>query len=295
MSPLNGFNRYGPGRSLHHHHPHHHPPQLRQLSQESFSGWSTPDNQSFVSLSRYAGDGLHSPDASGEQDDVLDRLTPSEADSSYTPRPPPSAYSGVPHSSRVWSYLQDHHHHHQLVGSSRSPPSLSGAYPHPGGGPLPPLSSSPPSSSPSAAAGPHHQPPRSLRPNPYSAPQLRPHEFHHQGEMMSSTNPATTPDGLPNGSALNDVDEELSSYHELSSSRHDTGYRRASLPVYSSASGMMPMGYTGSSTTPTAAITTANANMTESSNKKWDFKYPRSRRGYGRGKGAGDSKGRMSP
>ena len=114
---------------------------------------------------------------------------------------------------------------------------------------------------------------------------------------MSSTNPATTPDGLPNGSALNDVDEELSSYHELSSSRRDTGYRRTSLPVYSSASGMMPVGYTGSPTTPTAAITTANANAnaTESSNKKWDFKYPRSRRGYGRGKGAGDSKGRMSP
>ena len=112
--------------------------------------------------------------------------------------------------------------------------------------------------------------------------------------MSSAT--ATLPDGLLNGSALNDVDEELSSYHELGSSRRDTGYRRASLPVYSSASGM---GYTGSPIMPTAAITTANANVnataTESSNKKWDFKYPRSRRGYGRGKGAGDSKGRMSP
>lgn len=269
MSPLNGFGRYGPGRSLHHHHHHHHHHQ--RLSQDSLSGWSTPDNHSFISLGRYTGEGLHSPDVPGEpDDDVLDRLTPSEADSSYT-RPPPSTVSGVPHSSRVWSYLQDHP---QLVGAPRSPPSLPGAYP----GPPSPLSSA-------------TQPLRSLRPNPFSAPQLQPHEFHHRGGMNMSI--GTTPDALPNGSALNDLDEELSSYHEHSS-RRDLGYRRASLPV-SSAAGM-PVSYAGP-TMPT--VSTANA--TESSNKKWDFKYAaRSKRGYSRGKGSGGSNGhdvmgRMSP
>ena len=275
MSPLNGFGRYVPGRSLHHHHHHHHHHQ--RLSQDSFSGRSTPDNHSFVSLSRYAGEGLHSPDVPGEHDDVLDRLTPSEADSSYT-RPPPSTVSGVPHSSRVWSYLQDHP---QLMGSPRSPPSLpEPAYPGP---PSPPSSAA--------------QPPRLLRPNPFSAPQLHPHEFHHRGEMnLHPSVTATTPDGLPNGSALNDFDEELSSYHEHSS-RHDPGYRRASLPI-SSVADMPPIGY-ASPTMPTTANANANANATESSNKKWDFKYPRSRRGY-RGKGSGggnghDTRGRMSP
>ena len=263
MSPLNGFGRYGPGRSLHHHHLH------QPLSQDSFSGRSTPDNHSFVSLGRYTGEGLHSPDVPGEHDDVLDRLTPSEADSSYT-RPPPSTVSGVPHSSRVWSYLQDHH---QLMGSPRSPPALPGTY-------------SGPSSPPSSAA----HPPRLLRPNPFSAPQLHPHEFHHRRGMNMLT--ATTPDALPNGNALNDLDEELSSYHEHSS-RRDPGYRRASLPV-SSAVGM-PVSH-ASPTTPT----TTTANMTESSNKKWDFKYPaRLRRGCrvkGSGGGNGhDVMGRMSP
>ena len=273
MSPLNGFGRYGPGRSLHHHHHHHHHHQ--RLSQDSFSGRSTPDNHSFVSLGHYAGEGLHSPDVPGEHDDILDRLTPSEADSSYT-RPPPSTVSGVPHSSRVWSYLHDHR---QLMGSPRSPPSLPGpAYPGP---PSPPSSTA-------------HQPPR-LRPNPFSAPQLHPHEFHHRGEMnIHPSVTATMPDGLPNGSALNDLDEELSSYHEHSI-RRDPSYRRTSLPV-SSAAGMPPVGY-ASPTTPTSITATANA--TESSNKKWDFKYPRSKRGY-RGKDSGgasghDTRGRMSP
>ena len=142
MSPLNGFpGRYGgPGRNFHHYpnlhqpHHHHHHQQHQRLSQDSFSGWSTPDNHSFVSLSHYGGEGLHSPDVPGEQEDVLDRLTPSEADSSYI-RHPPSTVSGVPHSSRIWSYLQDNHHNHHPVGLPRSPP-------YPGGPPSPPSSSS---------------------------------------------------------------------------------------------------------------------------------------------------------
>ena len=254
MSPLSALGRYN--RGMHHH----------RLSQDSFSGRSTPDNHSFVSLDGYGGEGLHSPDGPGDHDSVLDRLTPSEADSSYS-RLPPSTVSGIPHSSRVWSYVQDH----QIMASPRSPLSLPGAYPP-----------SPPSG----------QTSRSLRPNPFSAPQLHPHEFHHRAGMNMLHPVATTPDAIPNGSALNDLDEELSSYHELGSSgsRHGQGYRRASLPV---SSGVGMPGYGGSlATTPTPATTA------DGSNKKWDFKYQRSRRTY-RGKGSGgngqDGMGRMSP
>ena len=217
-------------------------------------------------LSRYVGDGLHSPEVLVEHDDIheLDRLTPSEVGSTYS-RPPPSTVSGVPHSSRIWSYLQDH----QLAGSpTRNPPSLPGAYPPS------PLS---------------NQPPRLLRPNPYSAPQLQPHEFHHRGGLNMQHLPATptTPDAMAKENSLSDFDEELSVYHEHS--RRDPGYRRASLPISSGTA--LPTGY---------GLTTSTSHTTESSNnKKWDFKYPRSKRAN-RGRGSAgssghDALGRMSP
>lgn len=97
----------------------------------------------------------------------------------------------------------------------------------------------------------------------------------------------TTPDAMVKGNASSDLDEELSAYH--GHSRRDPGYRRASLPVSSGAA--LPTGY---------GLTTSTSNTTEScSNKKWDFKYPRSRRGNrGRGSvssGGHDAMGRMSP
>ena len=134
-------------------------------------------------------------------------------------RPPPSTMSGVPHSSRVWSYVQDHP---QLVGSPRSLPSLPGGYPRPIAQPL-----------------------RSLRMNPFSTPQLHAREFHHQGRMKMRR--ATTLDTLPES---NDLDEELLSSYHGHSSRY-IGNRTASLSV-SSAAGM-PVSYMyAGPTTPTA-------------------------------------------
>ena len=139
--------------------------------------------------------------------------------------PPPSTMSGVPHSSHVWSYVQDHP---QLVGSPRSPPSLPGGYPKP--------------------PSPIVQPLRSLRMNPFFAPQLHAREFHHQGRMKMRR--ATTLDTLPES---NDLDEELlSSYHEHSSIY--IGYRTASLSL-SSAAGMSVSYMYAGPTTPTATTT----------------------------------------
>ena len=240
MSPMGGFGRYG---------------RVHRLSQDSFSGWSTPDNHSFVSLDHYGATGLLSQEGQGENESVLDRLTPSEADSSYSrlPPPPPSIVSGVPYSSRVWSYVQDQ----QMQASSpRSPPSSSGHYP--------PVHIGSPT---------HPSPHPPLRSNPYSAPQLLPHDYQHRGLNSHTSNDATT---LTNGSTQSELDEEeLSTYEH----RRDAGeYRRASLPVSSGSSSAMPN------------------HFGHEPSKKWDFKYPRSRKSYKqKGSGGSTAMGRMSP
>ena len=243
MSPLSGYGQYG---------------RMPRFSQESFSGRSTPDNHSFVSL----GASLLSQERPGEHGDVLDRLTPSEADCSYNPLPPHhSTVSRIHHDSRVWNYVHDQQLH---ASSPRNPPS-------PG---YPPV----------LVGSPTHQSPHPpLRPNPYSAPQLLPHELHPRLNMRTPTDAA-----LPNGSALSELDEEeLSSYEQ----RHDaSGYRRSSLPVSPGFSSALPAyssageghgGRGGGGYEPS---------------KKWDFKYHRSRKSYRqRGSNGQDTKGRMSP
>lgn len=196
---MNGFGRYS---------------RTSQLSQDSFSGRSTPDNHSFISLNRYRAS-LLTPDGQNEHD-VLDQLTPSEAESSYPPHLPPSTISGVPQTNRVWNYVQDQ----QLMSTSRSPPSS-------GYSPVPSLGS---------PSHPHHHhlPPHThLRSNPYSAPQLLPQEYQRRLNVHTPTDAV-----LPSGNTSSELDEEELSVYEP---RHDaSGYRRSSLPTSSATTNAMP-------------------------------------------------------
>ena len=119
----------------------------------------------------------------------------------------------------------------------------------------------------------------SLRPNPYSAPHLSPHDLQHRLNVLTdaATNGASLKRERESVSELDE--EELSSYDEQ---RRDPRYRRASLPGSSGDIGAAMYSHLPSYST---------------GGKKWDFKYPQSRKSYRqRGSNGQDAMGgRMSP